>query len=69
MLLDEISAVIQPFSRLHNEERFRAWLVFTVQHAARIRPRGISPLQILFRTMIADHLWRGIESPDFLASY
>lgn len=69
ILLDEISAVVQPFPRPHAEERLRSWLSFTVQHAAKIKPRSISPLQILFRTMIADHLWRGVESPDFLASH
>lgn len=69
LLLDDVSEVVRPFQRLDNERRFRSWLSFTVRHAYKVQPRSISPLQLLFRTMIADHLWRGNESPDFLASH
>lgn len=69
LCLDDVAEAVQPFQRLDNEHRFYSWLSSTIRHANTIQPRSISPLQLLFRTMIADHLWRGSESPDFLATH
>ena len=69
ILCDDISAVAPLFPRAHAKERLHSWLSFTLFHEDNLKPKYIPPQQILFRTIIADHLWRGIESPDFLASH
>jgi hypothetical protein len=67
MVCDEIAALAAP--SLDAEVRLRRWLVFALTHQERLNPCYASAQQTLFRTIIADHLWRGFESPDFLASH
>ncbi len=50
-------------------DRFREWLTFTLQYQDMLNDRRAHPQQTLFRVITADHLWRGLESPDFLAPH
>lgn len=67
ILCDEIVAVVAPSS--DPGERLRRWLVFTLHHQPSFDARQTSAQQIFFRTIIQDHLWRGVDSPHFLASH
>jgi Heterokaryon incompatibility protein (HET) len=64
---DEIAALAAP--SLDAEVRLRRWLIFALTHQGGLNPCYASAQQTLFRTIIADHLWRGFESPDFLAGH
>jgi Heterokaryon incompatibility protein (HET) len=67
MLCDKVAAVAAPSP--NSGERLRQWLSFILGHQDHFEPRHTSVQQILFRTIITDHLWRGFESPQFLASH
>jgi hypothetical protein len=51
------------------DERFRRWLTFILLHQSSCTSYRAPLQQIFFRTIIADHLWRGFETPGFLASH
>jgi hypothetical protein len=63
---DEIIEVAEP--SWNADERFRRWLTFILLHQGSCKSYRAPLQQIFFRTIIADHLWRGFETPDFLAS-
>jgi len=67
MMCDEIAAVAAP--SLDAEVRLRRWLVFALAQQDSLNPSYASAQQTLFRTIICDHLWRGFESPEFLANH
>ena len=50
-------------------KRFRGWLIFILENQHRLRVYQLPLQQVLFRTMIVDHLWRGSATPQFLASH
>jgi hypothetical protein len=66
-LCDEIVATAAP--SWDAVERFRRWLIFILENQHRLRVYQLPLQQILFRTMVVDHLWRGSVTPQFLASY
>jgi hypothetical protein len=67
ILLDSIVAATTPCPDLG--ERFRKWLAFILLHQAGLDDRQTSVQQAFFRAIIQDHLWRGIDSPQFLRTH
>ena len=67
ILYDDIVATITPCA--DHGERFRKWLAFILLHQLSLDDSQTSAQHAFFRTIIQDHLWRGLDGPQFLSSH
>jgi hypothetical protein len=67
ILCDNIVAAVTPFA--DQGERFRKWLAFILLHQPSLDNCQTSVQQAFFRAIIQDHLWRGLDGPQFLRAH